>query len=189
MNNKNRFTWILYALLFLSMGSCKNKNNIKVTESVAAGAKINLMEYAIKPVWKDTAQHFIKQGSQYKIVTYANSYCEPCWNNVLLWKENLKYFKDSPQVSFYCYVHATPQDFELRNADAKLDFPVLLDSRERFKIVNHLGSDPSKLTFLLNSENEVLLIGPPFTKEMREKYLSVISKKNKKHHRKYTKSF
>lgn len=142
------------------------------------GSKIDLMEYAVKSIGNDSCTNFIKSHSQYKIVTYANSYCEPCWNNVLLWKENLKYFKDSPQVSFYCYVHATPQDFELRNADAKLDFPVLLDSRERFKIVNHLGSDPSKLTFLLNSENEILIIGPPFTKEMREKYLSVINKKN-----------
>lgn len=177
MSNKNRFIGILYILLFLCMDSCNNKNSIKVAESVAVGAKINLMEYAVKPIWKDTAQHFIKQGSQYKIVTYTNSYCEPCWNNILLWKENLKYFKDSPQVSFYCYVQATPQDFELKNADAKLDFPVFLDERERFKIINHLGSDPRKLTFLLNNDNEVLLIGPPFTKEMREKYLFVINNK------------
>ncbi|HCY41758.1 MAG TPA: hypothetical protein DHV48_10445 [Prolixibacteraceae bacterium] len=178
MCNKNRFIGILYILLFVCISSCNNKNNLKVTESIAVGTKINLMEYAVKPVWKDTTQHFIKHGSQYKIVTYANSYCEPCWHNVILWKENLKYFKDSPQVSFYCYVHATPQDFVLKNADAKLDFPVFLDERERFKIVNQLGNNPSKLTFLLNSENEVLLIGPPFTKEMRERYLSVISKKN-----------
>lgn len=177
MSNKNRFIGILYVLLFVCMVSCKNKNNIKVTEFIAVGTKINLMEYAINPFWKDTVTHFIKQGSKYKIVTYANSYCEPCWNNIILWKENLKYFKEYPQVSFYCYVHATSQDFELRNADAKLDFPVFLDERERFKIVNHLGNDPSKLTFLLNSENEVLLIGPPFTKEMREKYISVIKNK------------
>lgn len=166
-------------MLFVCVSSCSNKNYIKVTESIAVGTKINLMEYAVKPIWKDTAQHFIKQGSQYKIVTYANSYCEPCWNNVLLWKDNLKYFKDFPQVSFYCYVHATQQHFELKNVDAKLNFPVFLDERERFKIVNHLGSDSRKLTFLLNSENEVLIIGPPFTKEMREKYLSAIKDKTR----------
>ncbi len=177
--NINKITSIFYILSYMCLYSCSNKNNIKVTEPIAVGTKINLMEYAFKPtgIGKDTVNNFIKHSSQYKILTYVNSYCEPCWNYAVQWKEHLKYFKEYPNVSFYCYVHATPQDFELRNADAKLDFPVFLDSSERFRIVNHLGSDPNKLTFLLNKENEILLIGPPFTKEMREKYLSIISKK------------
>lgn len=171
--NVYKLLWIVLITVYLS--SCVNTNSSETNKTVKVGSKINLMEYSVKPFGKDSCTNFIKSDSQYKIVTYANIYCEPCWNYVLQWKEHLKYFKEYPQISFYCYVHATPDDFELRSTDAKLDFPVFLDTRERFKIVNQLGNDPSKLTFLLNRENEILIIGPPFTKEMREKYLSVIS--------------
>lgn len=177
MQNKDVFIQIWLVLITFYLSSCTNTNNKEAIKTIMVGSKIDLMEYAVKSIGNDSCTNLIKYHSQYKMVTYANIYCEPCWNIALLWKENLKYFIEYPQVSFYCYVHATSQDFELRNADAKLNFPVFLDERERFKIVNHLGNDPRKLTFLLNSKNEVLLIGPPFTKQMREKYLAVISNK------------
>ena len=168
--------WFVLITVFLN--SCISTNNNEAAKTLIVGSKIDLMEYAVKSIGNDSSNNYIKSQSQYKIVTYANIYCEPCWNNALQWKKNLHYFKEYPQVSFYFYVNATPDDFEAKNEEAKLNFPVFLDTRERFKIVNHLGNDVRKLTFLLNSKNEILLIGPPFTEEMRKKYLSAINKKD-----------
>jgi hypothetical protein len=177
MQYKDIFIRILFVIITFHLSSCKT-NNKEVIKPLMVGSQIDLMEYAVIPIKNDSCTNFIKSRSQYKIVTYTNIYCEACWNNALLWKKNLKYFNEYPQVNFYCYVYATLDDFVLKNLEAKLDFPVFLDTRERFKRVNHLGNDPQKLTFLLNSDNKIILIGPPFTKEMRDKYLSVISNKN-----------
>lgn len=175
MDYRNVSVYLCLCFCIIYLSSCNNNiSNSTDINTITVGSEINLMGFAVIPFGKDSSIYFNKSNSEYKIVTYANMYCEPCWNNALQWKENLKYFKEFPQVSFYCYVLATPDDFKLRNATEKLDFPVLLDTRERFRIVNHLGNDPNKLTFLLNKENQVLIIGPPFTKEMRKKYLSII---------------
>jgi hypothetical protein len=133
------------------------------------------MENAVIFLENDSSTNCIKSDSEYKIVTYANMYCEPCWNQVLQWKRHLNYFKEYPQISFYCYVHATLNDFKSMNANVKLNFPIFLDTRQRFRIVNRLSNNPNELTFLLNQKNEVLIIGTPFKKEMREKYLSIIN--------------
>lgn len=178
MQYKDTFIRIWFVLITVSLNSCISTNNKEAPKTLMVGSKIDLMEYAVKSIGNDSSNIYIKSHSQYKIVTYANIYCEPCWNNALQWKKNLSYFKEYPQLSFYFYVHATLDDFEAKNAEAKLNFPIFLDTRERFKIVNHLGNDVGKLTFLLNSENEILIIGPPFTDEMRKKYLSAINKKD-----------
>jgi len=177
MDIRNTITLFWLVLIALSVSSCENKNKAETNDKVKVGSKIDLMEYAVEIIGKDTNNVYIKPGSEDKIVTYTNIYCAPCWRKALLWKENLKYFNEYPQVSFYFYVHSTPKDFEIRNADSKFDFPVFLDIKERFRIVNQLGMDPDKLTFLLNSKNEILIIGLPFTKEIREKYISAISKR------------
>lgn len=169
----------IISIIILLIDSCSYTNKKDEILMIKVGDKINLMEYAFKSSISDSSAFSFDPDSQYKIVVYANLYCEPCWNNILLWKENLKYFKDYPQVSFYCYVHCTPIDFKSKNAIDKLNFPVLFDSTGRFKIVNKISNNPREMTFLLNRENEVLLIGNPFSEEMREKYISVITMGNK----------
>lgn len=102
-------------------------------------------------------------------------YCVPCWKTALLWNEHLKEFKKYPNVEFLCYVHALPKDFEEINKKEKLIYPVLLDTKERVRVVNKLGHNPNKLTFLLDSTNTIILVGLPFSKEMKQKYIDIIT--------------
>lgn len=158
-----------FSLLFSCNPPSKQENN-----NDPEIKKIDLMLYAVTLHNYDSCSLIPNPDCPFKIVTYANLYCDPCWDYLIPWKEHYEYFANLPGVCFYCYVSATPEIFDRKNINQDIEFPVNLDTRERFRIVNKLGSDPNNLTFLLNQENEILLTGPPFTPSMRAKYLAYI---------------
>ena len=144
------------------------------------GRKLNFMLHSVLPYNIDSCSLMPTIESPYKIVTYVNSYCHYCWETIIPWKEHLNDFTIYPPVSFFCFVYASPDDFDEKNKESNLDFPVYLDLNERFRIVNRLGSAPSRLTFLLNEKNEIILIGQPFTPEIKNNYIKLISAKESK---------
>ena len=160
-------------LIVISSISCGKETS---AEDEFIGKKINLMSYAVIPYNTNGKDYKINQNAKFKILSYVNLYCEPCWQYTNYWKIFFANFKEYPEVQFLFYVIATPEDFDFKNNEAKLDFPVLLDRNQRFGIVNQLGSAP--MTFLLNDKNEVLLCEPPYTEEMKKKYISIITNKN-----------
>jgi len=168
---------ILYVFTIIFIFIACNKRDAFLKVNSCSGKKMNLMNHAVKLYNIDTDTLVQNTDYSFKIVTYTNLYCEPCWNEALKWKDMIKYFEQYPNVAFFFYVHSTPEDFDSINVKAQIKFPVYLDLYERFKIVNKLGNDPRYLTFLLNRNNEVLLIGAPNSEAMKRKYLSIIEKK------------
>lgn len=153
--------------------SCeKNKNDLK--KETLLGKKINLMQYAITPYNVNSDTFVQRLNTPFKIITYANLYCEPCWQSAYQWKFHLDDFKEYPQVLLLFYVFASKSDFELKNKEVKLNFPILLDTNGRFRIVNRLGNNPDELTFLLNYKNEIIAVGRPFSSEIKKKYIDAI---------------
>lgn len=161
-------------LLVILISSCKEKNH-NSQEDELIGTKINLMKHAVKPHNADSTQVPPDFNNTFKIVTYTDLYCYPCWQSVLPWKTHLNDFKQYSNVSFFCYVNASQNDFDAENEKARLNFPVFLDFQGRFRVVNKIGNDPDRLTFLLNKENEIIIVGPPFTKEIKQKYIDDIT--------------
>lgn len=159
--------------------SCKNSGKDLLREESLIGKKINLMQYAVTPYNTDIAIFKQNIKTPFKIITYANLYCEPCWQSACQWKIHFDDFKQYPQVVLLFYVLGSKDDFDLKNKDAKLKFPVLLDNNERFSKVNKLGNNPERLTFLLNEKNEVILVGQPFSPELKRKYIKAIQQTNK----------
>ncbi len=164
---------ILLLLLSPVFTSCITNNDNKDKLVIQVGDTINLMlNSVIRYNQQDSL--FSNNDFKFRIITYGNAYCRPCWEKILKWKEYLPRFQKFSQVTFLCYVYASPKDFDELNNEAKLNFPVLLDTKERFRIVNRLSNIPEDLTFLVNKDNKVLCIGPPFTDKKYKEYIKII---------------
>lgn len=173
MNIIKRLYWV--AILLSAFLSCNSQQN---TSPEINKKQINLMLHAVVPYNINTGYSLPNDTSDFKIVTYLNLYCDPCWEKITLWKSFIKENPEFSQVSFYIFIGATLDDFERENANSNFDFPVFLDINQRFRIVNQLGSDPNQLTFLCNKNNEVLFTGLPFSPEKKDRYLQIITAKN-----------
>ena len=174
---KNNSLIIILLLVTFVLNACNQ--NRKNEGDMLLGKKIDFMLHSSLLYNIDSCSTIPTVDSNYKIVTYCNLYCEYCWDAFLPWKEHLKDFETLPGVSFFCYIASTPMDFDDKNTEAQLNFPVYLDTNERFKIVNNLGNDPTRLSFLLNDKNEVIIVGQPFSPDMKQQYLDAINKNEK----------
>ena len=140
------------------------------------------MPHAVSLFITDSIHTQVDFNAPLKLVTYGDLYCEPCWKKIPLWKEIISDFRKYPYLSFLCYVQAREEDFYEMNKKVKLNFPVLLDTRGRFKAVNQIGNQPQNTTFLLNDKNEIIMAGDPNLFEIRKKYLKVIEKHKRDYH-------
>lgn len=163
MNVIKLVMFLLYLLSFFS--SCEEENNSK---------QINLMRFAVEPYNLDSCEIEFLYNSKYKIITYGNLSCRPCWEKVLEWNSHIQYFDNLDNVSVFCYVYSSRSKFDSVYDQMDVNIPVFLDAKYRFPLVNNLSAIPQRLTFLLDENNEVLLVGPPFTPEMKSKYMEII---------------
>ena len=131
----------LVAILLSALLSCNSQQN---TPPEINRKQINLMLHAVKPYNLNTGYSLPNDTSDFKIVTYLNLYCDPCWENITLWKSFIKENPEFSKVSFFIFIGATLDDFERENANSNFGFPVFLYINQRFRIVNQLGSDRPK---------------------------------------------
>lgn len=120
--------------------------------------------------------------SQLKLVVYTDSTgCSSCsinqfhrWNNLLSYAEGFNnrlkyYFIFSPKKND---VHSIK--FELRTA--LFDYPVILDSKSEFEKLNpHLPKNKALHTFLLDKDNNVILVGSPLGNPAIEKLFKTMT--------------
>lgn len=136
--------------------------------------RVRLMLYAVTPYPENRFMDKKELKSSLKLITYGDLYCEPCWKNIPRWNTIIKDFNEFSNLTFLCYINATPEDFDRINEEAKLNFPVLLDSKSRFKAVNGIGKNPNETTFLLDKDNKIVMTGDPFNPIIKKKYLDII---------------
>ena len=130
------------------------------------GKKIQIPQNIIwKFNGKDTSCYNLLNSS-FKILVYVDSVgCTPCKLKVDRWKSLIDSCQQSfLDVSFLFVLHA--HDFEEIEMEFLLhdfNYPVIYDPQNYFDRLNHFPQNQLFQVFLLDGENEVLLIGSPIT--------------------------
>jgi hypothetical protein len=175
----HKYHSFLIIILFFFWGchSPQNEKSIQNNDTGIEkyGKKINFLMNAVVPYNIDECSNIPSLGSSYKIITYVNLHCEYCWEDFIKNKDYLKSMGSFPNVSFFCFIASDEESFDNKNKILNLDFPVYLDVEERFKRVNMLGDFTPYLTFLLNNNNEIVLIGEPSNHKTFLKYISIVT--------------
>jgi hypothetical protein len=164
--------------------SCKerqqqeDKRVFSSTENNLIGKKINPMSYAVIPYYQIDSSELRKLLEKpYKIFVYGNFYCGFCWHNFLKWKNYYSEFKNYKNLAILFYLHATPEDFEKYKLEDSVNFPVILDYRDRFRVVNSISDIPREHTFMVDRNNKIIAVGQPFDLKTRAIYLNLIKRK------------
>lgn len=180
------YKFILLITVFISSYSCRNESINKLQENIKqntkqlnieSGRKLKLLTHVLTLHNTSVVDSTVLNKSDYKLISYIEINCQPCWESSLVWKDRYYSFKDKfPKVPVLIIIHGTEQQFNIENKKAKFSFPVFLDKSERFRKVNHIGYIAEEMTFLIDSTNKVVLTGRPFTDEMIGKYDAIINK-------------
>lgn len=177
------FRYLIIVLLSFVIFSCNNEkkqlNNKKFSaiDNKLIGKKIKPMMYAVNPYYEiDSAKLKEEWSRKYKIIVYGNLYCNPCQRNLLIWNKYYYDFSKYKKIAILFYLHATAEDFDEYSLKDSVNFPVILDYSNRFKIVNSISNVYTEQTFLLDSDNKIIAVGQPFDSEIKSIYLSLIAK-------------
>lgn len=113
-------------------------------------------------------------SSKIKMVVYTNSEsCSSCALSKLhMWHGIIKYAESYNGALKYYFIFNPPKGENIRLAlkNSMLDYPVLLDSLGEFEHLNpHLPKNKAMHTFLLDEDNNVILVGNPLTNKKIEK--------------------
>lgn len=166
-------------LLFLSLLSCTRGTALEEELSLLRSTPIQLPEKSIITyLGKDTlATDYFK--SKYKMVIYTDSTsCSSCaLNKLYLWKDLIEWSDKSGDSIKYYFVFNPPMSDNIRLSlrNSLLDYPMLLDSLGEFERLNpHLPKNKAMHTFLLDENNNVVLVGNPLHNPKIEKMFNEI---------------
>ena len=130
----------------------------------------------------DTLQEYIFVGEKYKVLTYVDSVgCVSCKLGLKNWAE-LIFHLDSFNVP--CLFIFNPRKKEITDIKnylrySRFIYPVCIDEKDSFNILNKFPQDERFQTFLLNEHNRVLAIGNPIhNPKVKELYLRIIQGKD-----------
>lgn len=128
---------------------------------------------------RDTVDYPIS-GNKYKIVTYVDSAgCTSCKLRLPQWKGLMQSVdslnRDSVQFLFFFFPKSGTEIYQVLLAN-RFKFPVCIDNSDAFNKLNHLPEDARFHTFLLNTDNRVLVVGNPvYSEQIKKMYLDVIN--------------
>lgn len=120
-----------------------------------------------------------------KLVVYADSVgCTPCAiNHIDSWERFINYAKQfNNQLRFYFIFSPMKKELhgiELMIANTKFDYPILLDTLGEFEKLNpHLPKNKALHTFLLDENNNVILVGNPSqNRKIKEMFCKTVEEK------------
>ena len=175
----------VFCLVFSFFFSCKESKQREIERLMKEwyGKELLFPKEFVATVMGDSC--VIYSDSDYvktfwKIVSYADSIgCASCDLNLLEWKDFME-IADSvthQNISFFFYF-APRNETEIISALRldNFDIPVFLDDEHKFNEINRLPDNQLFRTFLLNKENEIVLIGNP-THGMEKLYLKVLNER------------
>ena len=133
----------------------------------------------------EIAQNIINTDSidEPKIIVWLDSLgCTPCKLRSLFDKEeDYHYLKDTLGISIPYIVVLSPPSGEIVNTiqyiwECDFDYPILFDFKSDFLVQNSfIPSDQIYHTFLVDTDNNIKVVGPPFfNSKMLDLYLNTI---------------
>lgn len=183
---RNRITLSIILLLFIGMIACseKAKRNDQLKKEVVewVGRQIHFpsdmtfMRYAL-----DTVPFDIHSRSQeYKILIYTGSIgCTTCNVKLAEWIKMMA-LTDSVapgKVSYLFFLdNGKMNDIRHMLKQTGLELPVCIDNNSLLNQLNQFSENPLFHTFLLDKDNQVLVVGNPTSSpDMRELYMQQIT--------------
>ncbi len=131
---------------------------------------------------RDTISSYVKSGQEYTIVTYIDSLgCMSCKLQAEKWKEfilelNSISTNKIPVNIFLCPINR--EEVSVLLEVKKFDYPVCVDLRDSFRILNNLPENIDFRTFLLDKNSKVVAIGNPIhNPKVKELYMNIIQRK------------
>lgn len=176
----------LLLLLILLFFSCGNRQKIAKELSLLRSERIVLPQQSQLTVQgKDTVITDFMTDGRLKLLVYTDSVeCSSCAiNKMFLWNSLIEYSKAyKGNLKFYFIFSPKKQDEEsVRIAlhSNAFDYPVLIDTLGEFEKLNpHLPKNKTLHTFLLDENNNVILVGNPlYNKKIEQMFYDMIKKR------------
>lgn len=167
--------WVIRISLFFVFCSCNIKSQRILTE-------ISLLQS--KPI-KCGSNKMMHDG-MFKYIIYSDSTrCTPCAiNKMYIWNSLLEYSKNyNGQLKFYFIFCPARKDLqEMKFAlikNSRFHYPVVLDTLGEFEKLNsHLPRNNALHAFLLDENNNVVLVGDPLhNKEIKNMFYKIVEEK------------
>lgn len=118
-----------------------------------------------------------------KIVTYLNGDCSACILDLNKWKEYIFNGDLDKDIVFLFFVYSTDYSvFEMMNrTEIHFPYPLIYDNLNQFYKANNIPSNRLLQTFLLDSNNKIILIGNPIYSEKLKELYTIEIKRLKKY--------
>ena len=168
--------WSIRISIFFTLCSCNTTSQKLLKEMTLLQSKpINCGQNEL--VHHDTLQKEIE------CIVYSDSVsCTPCAiNKMYLWNSFLDYSKSyNGQLNFYFIFCPARKDFqEMKLAlikNSRFNYPIILDTLGQFAKLNpHLPKNKALHTFLLDENNNVILVGNPLhNKKIKEMFDQIV---------------
>lgn len=156
-----------YILLTMLMvfAACK-PDNARISKSFEdwQGSKVEIPSDLVYTILNDTIE-FNVNDCDYKVLHYVDSIgCAACKLTLPAWEQFMSEVMTNQDISVkLILIVNTSKPFDVYNSLKKYRFkyPIAIDTKNTFSSMNNLDEDQTTHTFLLNDNNEVVLIGNP----------------------------
>ena len=135
---------------------------------------------------EDVVMHFPNEASVRMIALFDSTFCASCHlPNMKVWNEVIAYSKASHSRFEPIFIFSPKQEevVSLKQSlrDNMFEWPLFIDENGDFLKNNHVIPQDSRFhTFLLNSENKIILVGSPVNNEVLwDMYKEQIQNQNK----------
>ena len=179
---------IAYLLLFsitICFCSCSKEqgNQDETTEIVnqMIGDTLVLPKIS-KVLHNDSLYHQnITKAKGIKITTFIQGDCSLCIDDLKNWHELFQYTKSKMGVDMLFYLYSSDLEYFINNIYSQelYKYPLILDQNYEYSDNNSLPIDRKQYqTFLLDSNNKVVLVGNPvYNEKLKNLYIEEIEKR------------
>lgn len=132
-------------------------------------------------VYKDSISPFNQTGLHHtplKIVTIISGDCLNCVQSINDWARLIEVFRHNKKVKIFIIVLSDGVDHFIDSyySNVSIDYPLLIDENYFMLINNELSEKIELRTFLLNKNNDIILVGNPLLgSTVEELYIETIN--------------
>lgn len=179
------FKSVFYILIMILLCSCGESQKDHIEQLVKAwDGRIIYYPADLKfcSFKKDSMYNLQMPVREYTIVSYVDSIgCMSCKLQLQDWKLLISHLDDSFKEKVSCLLIFHPKNKEMLLDllyRKRFTYPVCIDETDSFNKLNHLSTDMTFQTFLLDKNAKVIAIGNPIHSPLvKELYLNIISGK------------
>lgn len=181
---KKSLIFLLLGILLLLNPACDSQRQ-EMEQLVKAwyGKTIFFPEEAVFTVYgKDTVEA-PDMNTEYKVLMYVDSIgCPRCKMKIYAWTLLSQELDSASEgaISYFIYVHPKEiSQFGNMLRSAEFDKPICIDTTDMIQRLNNLPKEMLFQTFLLDRNNQVVVIGNPvYSASVRQLYKDVVRKNN-----------